>query len=218
MRKAISTAAAVSVLVAVTFELSGSAAGAGDLPVVVYSYGPQSGAATSVVVRGSSSDDEVLVQRVANEATLRITNPGGVQSGQGCESIDAATADCVLYKPDQVVTSLSGGHDAFRMGSDEIRGKQVEGGAGSDHLSGGGRDDTLVGDSGSDQLIGGFGPDRLFGSDGHDELVGGPGDDRLHADDGMRDRAIKCGPGERDVAVIDEIDIHPQSCETVKVG
>jgi len=70
----------------------------------------------------------------------------------------------------------------------------LEGAAGSNHLRGGGGNDTvhgydgqdtLEGKAGDDLLQGGGGHDRLIGGDGEDTLQGGPDNDRLEGDAGQ---------------------------------
>lgn len=68
-------------------------------------------------------------------------------------------------------------------GSDTLTGSDAadlfDGGAQNDMLSGHGGADSLLGGSGRDTLTGGAGEDRLEGQDGADLLQGGEGSDRL---------------------------------------
>jgi subtilisin family serine protease len=103
---------------------------------------------------------------------------------------------------------------------------------GADILHGLGGADCLYGHKGADRLFGGPGRDRLFGGPGpdrvsggaHDDLIdSGPGRDRITAGAG-NDRVlarghaadtIDCGPGARDVAIVDDAD-RTRRCEQVR--
>ena len=108
------------------------------------------------------------------------------------------------------------------------------GGRGVDVLRGLGGADCLYGHKGADRLFGGRGRDRLFGGPGPDRVSGGAGDDLIDSGSG-RDRiaagagndrvrarghaadTIDCGPGRRDVAIVDEAD-RTRRCEQVRRG
>jgi uncharacterized protein len=103
---------------------------------------------------------------------------------------------------------------------------------GVDILHGLGGADCLYGYKGADRLFGGHGRDRLFGGPGPDRMSGGAGDDLIDSGSG-RDRiaagagddrvqarghaadAIDCGPGRRDVAIVDNAD-RTRRCEQVR--
>lgn len=55
----------------------------------------------------------------------------------------------------------------------------LDGGAGNDHIFGGGGPNILLGGPGNDFLFGGLHRDILIGGDGHDTLIGSAGDDIL---------------------------------------
>ena len=81
----------------------------------------------------------------------------------------------------------------------------LRGGGGNDQLIGSKRaDDTLIGGTGNDILDASFGRSRR--GDDQDKLLGGPGNDQLYAADGRGDDIVNCGPGRRDVAVVDKED------------
>ena len=111
--------------------------------------------------------------------------------------------------------------DALRglAGNDRLTGLAgrdcLFGGAGNDRLSGGSGNDRLSGGSGKDRLSGGSGNDRLVGGRGRDRLSGGSGNDRVLARGQARD-TIDCGPGRRDVAIVDPFD-HTSRCERVRL-
>ena len=103
---------------------------------------------------------------------------------------------------------------------------------GVDVLHGLGGADCLYGNKGADRLFGGGGRDRLFGGPGPDRVSGGAGDDLIDSGSG-RDRiaagagndrvqarghtadTIDCGPGRRDVAIVDNAD-RTRRCEQVR--
>lgn len=93
---------------------------------------------------------------------------------------------------------------------------RLTGTAGPDTLSGLGAGDTLSGRGGADKLRGGPGGDRLTGGPAADRLLGGPDNDRLQARDGVAD-VVNCGPGPRDLAVVDSADRVAPGCERVEV-
>ncbi|MBX5443331.1 MAG: hypothetical protein IRZ32_17620 [Solirubrobacteraceae bacterium] len=74
----------------------------------------------------------------------------------------------------------------------------------------------LVGSPGDDRLVGADGDDVIVGGRGTDAILGGGGNDRIEARDGVRD-LIDCGPGLRDVAIVDRLDV-VDDCERVVVG
>ncbi|MTD45198.1 hypothetical protein GKE82_13065 [Conexibacter sp. W3-3-2] len=86
-------------------------------------------------------------------------------------------------------------------GDDELRAFD-----GDDTLDGGPGDDRLLAGRGADTLLGGPGADRLTAGPGRDVLRGGPGSDVLNARDGEPD-TIHCGPGGRDRATLDLVDV-----------
>jgi hypothetical protein len=103
---------------------------------------------------------------------------------------------------------------------------------GVDILHGLGGADCLYGNKGADRLFGGHGRDRLFGGPGPDRVSGGAGGDLIDSGSG-RDRiaagagndrvqarghaadTIDCGPGRRDVAMVDNAD-RTRRCEQVR--
>jgi Ca2+-binding RTX toxin-like protein len=118
--------------------------------------------------------------------------------------------------------------------SGDARANVMRGGRGNDHLRGMGGNDRLFGELGNDTLDGGAGKDRLDGGAGKDRILGGPGDDVLVGGPGKdtfsagagndtvnaRDRVvgerIDCGPGRRDIAIIDIGDRPARNCEVVR--
>jgi Ca2+-binding RTX toxin-like protein len=91
-----------------------------------------------------------------------------------------------------------------------------EGTRGDDRLTGGGRDDVMIGKPGDDRLRGLGGNDTLIGGAGRDRLVAGRGDDTINSRDRARD-TVRCGPG-WDTVVADASDDVPASCEHASVS
>lgn len=81
----------------------------------------------------------------------------------------------------------------------------ISGGGGDDDLFGKGAGDRLSGDSGNDDVHGNGGPDRVYGGTGSDDLYGNKGNDFHNAFDEQPNDTVRCGPGNRDVAIIDII-------------
>lgn len=79
----------------------------------------------------------------------------------------------------------------------------ISGGGGDDDLFGKGAGDRLSGDSGNDDVHGNGGPDRVYGGTGSDDLYGNKGNDFHNAFDEQPNDTVRCGPGNRDVAIID---------------
>lgn len=114
-----------------------------------------------------------------------------------------------------VAADLDGRRDDGQHGErDRLVGiEAIQGGSGSDRLTGDRRPNELSGGPGADYLAGGRGEDSLHGDAGPDELIGGPdadlidagsGGDRVLADDGSQDD-IACGFGP-DTALLDGFD------------
>jgi hypothetical protein len=106
---------------------------------------------------------------------------------------------------------LCDGHDHANIGdsgdggSDLLVPTFIDGGAGDDHLTGGGGRDTIFGQLGKDKLNGRAGDDLLLGGEdqdylngdgGNDVLVGGDGDDKLNGGNG---RDVLIGGSGRDM-------------------
>jgi hypothetical protein len=93
--------------------------------------------------------------------------------------------------------------------------RELKGGPGDDRLAGTNRADKLYGRGGNDTLLGRRGRDVLVGGSGEDRLIGGRGNDVIRARDGEPD-LIRCGPGRRDVAIVDEVEDGIYGCEVVR--
>jgi Ca2+-binding RTX toxin-like protein len=94
-------------------------------------------------------------------------------------------------------------------GNDQLLGTgakdTISGGGGDDDISGKGAGDRLIGDSGNDDVRGNGGPDRVYGGTGSDDLYGNKGNDFHNAFDEQPNDTVRCGSGNRDVAIIDII-------------
>lgn len=140
--------------------------------------------------------------------------------------IAVACADGGTEGPETVLGTEGADVCEGRGGEDDVEGRGgddvLRGGTGNDRIFGRFGADLLEGGEGDDELEGGRGRDRLDGGPGNDQLnggydvdvvLGGPGDDRITARGGGADR-IDCGPGARDVAIVDSQD-RVTGCEKV---
>jgi hypothetical protein len=93
--------------------------------------------------------------------------------------------------------NAGGGSDLVAFTGDIPIPVTIRGGAGGDHLTGGGASDKIVGGPGADGLSGRRGNDWIFGGPGRDRLLGGPGDDQLRG--GPDKDKIVGGPGQNEV-------------------
>jgi hypothetical protein len=145
-----------------------------------------------------------------------------VAEGNGNHALDGRRGDDVLVGA---------------RGDDRLRGAAgndiLSGAAGNDHLLGGPGPDVLFGGRGRDVVRGGPGNDQLSGEQGRDRLAGGPGSDTLYDFSGPTiayggpgndrfsfldkrgDDVIHCGPGRRDIVIMDAGDRADRSCEYV---
>jgi Ca2+-binding RTX toxin-like protein len=154
----------------------------------------------TLVLRGSSRDDEILVDTVpasrtaSGVAEIRVVFNGRhrtllaanvkrirVETGAGDDVVllgtnDFATGDVAAFQNSVPARIFGGEGNDLLIGGDGN--DSISGGAGHDSVSGGAGDDTLQGDAGADQLTAGTGKDSLHA---------GRGDDRLFFDD--QDRA-----------------------------
>ncbi len=132
-------------------------------------------------IEGRKAEDDKIV------LFLKAGDPGTLQidlDGDGAADDSFARAD---------VTSISveagRGDDSVRI--DETNGAftdtvptTMDGGDGTDSLTGGAGASTMSGGSGNDQLIGGSGAERLNGGDGNDRIDGNRGNDVALMGDG----------------------------------
>jgi CSLREA domain-containing protein len=165
----------------------------------------------------------------SNDATFRTQRRPGCPTGGnlilGTGGADqrsgGALTDILLGRGGDDVLRGLGGDDCL----DGARGAdRLLGGRGSDRLDGGPGDDRLVGGAGADRLgagrgrdllRGGSGDDRINPGRGSDRVAAGPGNDRIRANGAARD-VIDCGPGDRDVAIVDSLDV-TSGCEDVRL-
>jgi hypothetical protein len=167
----------------------------GDQPPLVHPSPTQPPTGLALPPTGSS------LQRRAGcpGAGTLIVGTGGDDERSG-----GALTDIVLGGP---------GDDLLRglTGADCLYGER-----GADRLLGGSGSDRLWGGRGPDRLLGGGGSDRINPGPGRDRIAAGPGNDRVPAQGNARD-AIDCGPGRRDLAIVDRLDV-TRNCERVRLG
>jgi predicted extracellular nuclease len=105
-----------------------------------------------------------------------------------------------------------------RRGADVLRGLGgadcLYGSKGADRLFGAGGRDRLFGGPGPDRMSGGVGGDLIDSGSGRDRIAAGAGNDRVLARGRAAD-TIDCGPGRRDVAIVDNAD-RTRRCERVR--
>ena len=115
-------------------------------------------------------------QTLVDRFSYTITDEDGLTSTASVEVTVTGIADGIF---------VNGGN-----GSDVLTGT-----GGEDSLLGGNGKDSLFGLDGHDLLFGGNGADRLFGGDGNDRLAGGNGDDILAGGTGADDFLFARGGG-----------------------
>ena len=123
-----------------------------------------------------------------------------------------------LGRPDRLA-GLAGDDCLFGgAGADRLSGgpgsDRLFGGSGRDRLAGEAGDDRLSGGSGADRISAGAGRDSVNPGTGSDRIATGSGNDRVSARGGQRD-TVDCGPGRRDVAIVDRLD-RTRRCERVR--
>jgi len=127
----------------------------------------------------------------ANKITIRLTGDGAYYvissivplevGGTICANPPGKPTELICNAPDiaSFEINANAGDDRIAIGRSVKLPVTVRGGAGRDHLLGGGGPDKLLGGPGSDRLFGRGGDDLLFGGPGRDILTGGAGDDLL---------------------------------------
>jgi hypothetical protein len=136
---------------------------------------PAATAAVARVVNGS-----LVVTGTAGSDVLHLTLAGGslvvwangTRVGQFSEPVA------------RIVVDSRGGDDLILLGPNVDTRAEIYGGAGDDHILGGGGDDRIYGEDGDDRILGLAGNDLTDGGDGDDWLFGGPGFDFLDGGDG----------------------------------
>jgi Ca2+-binding RTX toxin-like protein len=204
------------------------------LPFAVIALLPAAASSAPLVIAdntGGDSIDASVNDGQDHQVTVSFENgsyllhdPAGVASLQpSCVAVDPATVSCrrsggtsveirtgagddevsfTSMQANDVGEAIAGGGNDRLIGSSNHGGNQLKGQAGADRI---------LGRDGNDALYGGGGRDRLKGGPGKDAFDGGGGTDLVLARDGERDALIACGPG-ADRALIDAIDVAPQSC------
>jgi Ca2+-binding RTX toxin-like protein len=135
------------------------------------------------VADGESFDALAPGTTAVDRFTYTITDDDGLTSTATVEVTVKAVDDTVRIDGGTGSDRLTGG-----SGEDIISGGTgndvIFGGAGLDQLDGGSGNDLLYGGTGSDRLTGGTGNDQLFGEAGNDRIDGGSGNDQLFGGDG----------------------------------
>jgi hypothetical protein len=180
--------------------------------------GPATAAASSVQATGSKLVIEAGVGEGANNIT--VTRQGSVlvvegtpdmNARSGCRQRGLRKATCP-GSARRISANLRDGNDEFVSSAVDLA-VILNGGAGNDTVSTGGRRDRLNGESGDDALAAGPGKDRVTGGPGFDSLNGEDGNDILRGVDGLHegdDGEMDCGRG-TDRSSIDLVDLDPQA-------
>ncbi|HKF85426.1 MAG TPA: hypothetical protein VKB30_06550, partial [Candidatus Limnocylindrales bacterium] len=141
-------------------------------------YSAESGEANDVMI--SLASGTYTITDVGATAAALISAP--------CVRVDDSTVTCPADGITSLDVSTLDGDDRVVVNADTA--SNIKGGSGSDDLTGGDGNDTVIGDgvlgeTGSDTLSGGGGDDELFGkssdvgADASNLLDGGPGNDDL---------------------------------------
>lgn len=154
--------------------------------------------AASLLIVGTADADRLnLTLRSSASSSLAAIV---INAGDGNDRVQILAMDPSLAG----IVTINGeaGNDRINIANSVRAGVQVNGGDGSDSLTGGSGNDTLDGGDGDDSLsgsngddlvIGGDGADLLYGRAGNDTLSGGVGRDRLFG--GTGSDAIAGGEG-----------------------
>ena len=149
-----------------------------------------------------------------------------VGTGGADERSGGALSDIVLGRGGDDVLRGLGSADCLygERGADRLfggrGGDRLIGGPGGDRHAGGAGADRLSAGSGRDRLLGGGGGDSISLGPGRDQVAAGPGNDRIRARGAAPDVApdvIDCGPGRRDLAIVDSLDV-TEGCERIRLG
>jgi Ca2+-binding RTX toxin-like protein len=115
--------------------------------------------------------------------TVTLDDKVAIKAGKGCKAVkgDKTKVTCTAAgTTGEVQVTLADKNDTFT--NKATIWADVDGGSGSDTLTGGSKSDSLDGGSGNDKLYGGAGDDSLMGGTGNDLLEGSSGDDNLNSD------------------------------------
>ncbi|MBU6396014.1 MAG: choice-of-anchor I family protein [Sphingomonadales bacterium] len=146
-------------------------------------------------VNGGLGND--TIRATANNTVIGLSSLSGVEtiSGgafTGVSILGSSAADTLDFSGTTLsgITGIDGG-----AGSDTITGSTavdsifggigndtIDGNNGNDTIDGGTGNDTLLGGAGNDTLTGGLGNDELRGGAGNDTLIGGTGNDTMYGD------------------------------------
>jgi len=168
--------------------------------------------ATDLIITGNAGDDSVSVSNDAAGYTVQGTGPEqvllGDPSSTACVQSPIVNAVSCNGQVGQILASLNAGDDTFSYtGSTPV---VVDGGPGSDAITGGNGDDILYGgdDHVPDVLNGGGGNDVLYGVNifhprkpsGAAIMNGGPGSDLMVGGQPCDGDSFNGGPGPNDSA------------------
>ena len=130
-----------------------------------------------------ASMDDLNIRSTNNDANTEIDLPGGGEiTIVGVRITDLDADNFIFYQ--SVINGTSGSNTL----KGDLRGNEINAGAGNDQVFGNGGRDVLNGEAGDDTMYGGEDNDILNGGEGDDILDGGPGADTFvftpgHEDD-----------------------------------
>jgi extracellular elastinolytic metalloproteinase len=120
---------------------------------------------------GTTGDDRIGVQRQSQVGYVVVIETRGTPVSEWDGAFAVPVGRVVVYGGD--------GNDEIDVNDNVTAEAWLFGGAGDDHLEGGGGNNVLVGGDGNDSLTGGRGRDLLIGGAGSDDILGKGGDDIL---------------------------------------
>lgn len=145
---------------------------------------------TALLINGTSSGDQIVVELGAAPGTLRINING--------------TYTTVATPNGRIIVLGDAGDDNIQIAGSILNSAWAYGDAGHDRIFGGGGASLLFGGDGNDQLTGGNGRDILIGGQGADKLVGNSNDDVLIAGYTTKDNRATSGVEEFWCQVMEE--------------
>jgi probable HAF family extracellular repeat protein len=194
----------------------------GRIRLVPFSGGVSSGAVdinSAGQIAGSADADDGNPHAViwspadlatgGNDTLTGTSGPNLICGLGGDDTINGLRGNDTLYGDACGAKARALAAAAGRGGNDTLNG-----GKGNDKLYGADGNDTLNGRDGNDELYGGRGSDKLNGGPGVNSYSGGPGNDTINARNGKKE-TVDCGPGNKDVAVVDKQD-KTKACEKVE--
>jgi uncharacterized delta-60 repeat protein len=154
----------------------------------------------TLFANGTAGDDRFFAEDITHALMIQNHGFGRIFNDSDFDRISLSAGagnDYIQMDLHGVTAHVSGG-----TGSDHISGGErndtLEGNAGRDFINGGGGADVISGGAGNDQIGGGAGADHIYGRAGNDVIEGNGGADRIDGGDGTD---ILHGNGQNDVFI-----------------